>query len=68
MFSDRNAYIVLSALNYVNTFDAQQLNSKGQPQERAMVVTDSHIFKLDPSKGYQKNRAPLALSQVVTTQ
>lgn len=41
-----------------------QLNSKGQPQERAIVVTDSHVFKLDASKGYQKNRAPLALSQV----
>ena len=46
------------------TYHLIQLSSKGQPQERAIVVTNSHIFKLDAAKGYQKNRTPLVLSQV----
>ncbi|XP_065896691.1 unconventional myosin-Id-like [Dysidea avara] len=44
---------------------AMKLNSKGQPQERAIVVTDSHIFKLDAAKSYQRNRNPLMLNQLV---
>ena len=34
-------------------------------QERALLVTDTEVFKLDPRKSYQKKKSPIPLLNIV---
>jgi len=41
-----------------------KVNKRGKTQERAILITDTDIFKLDPRKHYQKKKSPLHLTNV----
>ncbi len=40
------------------------MNKRGRIQHRALLVSDEHIFKLDPNKGYQRKKLPVHLQEV----
>eukprot|EP00731_Ephydatia_muelleri_P007717 Em0004g55a len=40
------------------------INKRGKVQERAILISENDIFKLDPHKNYQRKKSPLQLSQV----
>ena len=42
-----------------------QINKRGKVQDRALLVTDVEIFKLDPRKHFQRKKAPLPLATVI---
>ena len=41
-----------------------QINKRCKQQDRAIVVTDTNIFKLDPRKHFQRKKSPLSLATV----
>ena len=41
-----------------------QVNKRGKIQERALLITDTDIFKLDPRKHYQRRKSPLQLTTI----
>lgn len=41
-----------------------KINKRCKQQDRAILVTDTHIFKLDPHKHFQRKKSPLALAAV----
>ena len=41
-----------------------QVNKRGKVQERAVLITDTDIFKLDPRKHFQRKKSPLHLADV----
>lgn len=41
-----------------------KINKRGKVQERAILISENEIFKLDPHKSYQRKKSPLQLSQV----
>lgn len=57
--------IKLSVLVWViHDSPSLQINKRCKVQERALLVTDSVIFKLDPRKHYQRKKTPLDLNHV----
>lgn len=46
------------------TFHPLQVNKRAKTQERAILVTDTEIFKLDPRKHFQRKKSPLSLAEV----
>lgn len=40
------------------------MNKRGRVQHRALLVSDNHLFKLDPNKGYQRKKTPISLQDV----
>lgn len=43
---------------------AMKVNKRGKVQERAILITDTDIFKLDPRKHFQRKKSPLHLTDV----
>ncbi len=41
-----------------------QINKRGKVQERALLITDIEIFKLDPRKQFQRKKSPLLLTTI----
>ena len=40
------------------------MNKRGRIQHRALLISDNHMFKLDPNKGYQRKKVPIPLQDV----
>ena len=45
---------------YIHT----QVNKRGRVQHRAILISDNHLFKLDPNKGYQRKKSPIPFQDI----
>ena len=55
---------ILPEHTYTRAHTHTQINKRGKVQERALLVTDVYIFKLDPRKHFQRKKSPLPLTTV----
>ena len=51
------------SLSHTHT-QTHQINKRCKQQDRAILVTDTSIFKLDPRKHFQRKKSPLNLSMI----
>lgn len=57
--------VLLPCYDVCLLFSFLQINKRGRVQFRALLVSDSHIFKLDPLKGYQRKKVPVPLQDII---
>ncbi|CAI8001644.1 Unconventional myosin-Ig [Geodia barretti] len=67
----RDFETALTHLRHSHSFDkvlfaclVTKINKRCKQQDRAIVVTDTNIFKLDPRKHFQRKKSPLSLATV----
>ncbi|XP_019850778.1 PREDICTED: LOW QUALITY PROTEIN: unconventional myosin-Id-like [Amphimedon queenslandica] len=44
--------------------EVMKVNKRGRVQHRAILISDNHMFKLDPNKGFQRKKTPIPLQDV----
>ena len=44
--------------------EVMKVNKRGRVQHRAILISDNHLFKLDPNKGYQRKKSPIPFQDI----